>query len=63
METTNIGKVFLPVIIITFILSFIVLKTAGFEVAVIFAISLLAGCIMGGLTGVENIIILTKEGK
>lgn len=63
METSNLGHVFLTTIIAIFALSFIVLKTLGFEIAVIFSISLLAGFVMAGFTGVENIIILTKEGK
>lgn len=63
METSNLGKIFLTTIIFISTLSFIVLKILGFEIAVIFSICLSTSFIMTGLTGIENIIILTKEDK
>ena len=63
METSNLAKTLFTTSIVSVALSFIVLKILGFEIAVIFSISLLTGFVMSGFVGVENIIILTKKDK
>ena len=63
METSNLAKTLFTTSIVSVALSFIVLKILGFEIAVIFSISLLTGFVMSGFVGVENIIITKGKNR
>jgi FtsH-binding integral membrane protein len=61
MKTTNLITPMIFVSVIGFILSLIVLNVFGFEVGVIFSISLSAGFIVSAGVGIENVIILARK--
>jgi len=61
METHNIAKIALTATISSFVVSLIIYKTGGFEIAVIFLISLVIGYISACCVGIENTIIITKN--
>ncbi|MDP3661361.1 MAG: hypothetical protein Q8R17_00675 [bacterium] len=59
-EQSNVLKVLLTVLFVTFISSFVVYNAFGFEIGVIFAICFSTACLSSGFAGLENIIISKK---
>lgn len=61
METTDLSKPLIISFIITFISSLTVNYFFGFEIALLFCISIAVAFIVMGFIGLENIIIINSK--
>lgn len=59
-KTSNIIKIFLGVFFTIFVLSFLIYKLFGFELGIIFSISIATAIVSMGFGGLENTIINKK---